>query len=250
MNDPTEWSKKLSPERRRILESARQVSAPATAKKAMWSALAAELPGAAAATGAGTATLTKVLVVGLAIGGAGLAGMVGLRALARNAPTSVPSAVPSVSTKPELPTAPLPIQSSTPRIEPAPAAEPTRDAESVARVPSVNLRPRAPHADTGARASSVERATEPAVSGTLLESQRMAAARASLRAGDAQRTLLELEALARDYPAGVLTQERDALRIQALSKLGERKRARDLARSFLGKHPGSPHAEAVRRVLE
>lgn len=96
----------------------------------------------------------------------------------------------------------------------------------------------------------IERATEPAVSATLLESQRMAAARASLRAGDAKTTLRELDTLARDFPSGVLTQERDALRIQALSRLGERKQARDLARSFLGKHSDSPHAEAVRRVLE
>lgn len=250
MNDPSEWSKNLSPERRRILESARQVSAPATAKTAMWSALAAELPVAAAATGAGTATLTKVLVVGLAIGGVGLAGTFGLRTLAGTAPTSATSAVTSVSTKPVLPTAPVPIPSSAPPIEPAPAAEPIRSAEGEARAPGVNQRPRAPEPDTEARTPSVERATEPAVSATLLESQRMAKARASLRAGDAQTTLLELDALSRDFPSGVLTQERDALRIQALSRLGQRKRARDLARSFLGRHPDSPHAEAVRRVLE
>src|SRR6185295_3832504 len=78
----------------------------------------------------------------------------------------------------------------------------------------------------------VEEPVVPAESATVLESKRFAAARDSLRAGDARTALGELDALAQDFPNGVLAQERDALRIQALAALGQKDRARELGQRF------------------
>jgi outer membrane protein assembly factor BamD (BamD/ComL family) len=84
----------------------------------------------------------------------------------------------------------------------------------------------------------------------LAESRRVADARALLLAGDARRALLELEAVRKDFPRGLLAQEREALAIEALGLLGERSEARQRADNFLRQYPGSPHATVVRKFLE
>ena len=84
---------------------------------------------------------------------------------------------------------------------------------------------------------------------TVRESRRLNQARAALQAGNARGALDQLDLIAADFPSGVLVQERDALRIEALLGLGERQRARELARQFLAAHPRSPHTAAVERAL-
>lgn len=46
------------------------------------------------------------------------------------------------------------------------------------------------------------------------------------------------------------SQERDALTIELTVRQGRTLEARSLARTVLSKHPQSPHAAEVRRVLE
>ena len=86
--------------------------------------------------------------------------------------------------------------------------------------------------------------------GASLESRRVAEARSALRSGNARAALTTLTALGRDVPNGVLAQEREALIIEALLSLGERERARSLAKKFLSRYPNSPHASSARRALE
>jgi outer membrane protein assembly factor BamD (BamD/ComL family) len=86
--------------------------------------------------------------------------------------------------------------------------------------------------------------------GAALESRRVAEARAYLRSGDARGALSLLDALRRDFPRGVLAQERDALAIEAMLALGDRAKARAAATRFLAQYPASPHAATVKRALE
>jgi hypothetical protein len=83
-----------------------------------------------------------------------------------------------------------------------------------------------------------------------LESQRVAEARGLLRAGAPGAALTLLERVAREFPNGVLAQEREALSVEALLASGQRERARAAARAFLEHYANSPHSAAVRRALE
>lgn len=64
---------------------------------------------------------------------------------------------------------------------------------------------------------------------------------------EAAETLRESRAT---FPESRLSQERDALTIELTVRQGRTLEARSLARAFLSKHPQSPHAAQVRRVLE
>jgi hypothetical protein len=75
-------------------------------------------------------------------------------------------------------------------------------------------------------------------------------ARAALRDGDAARCLSLLAEYDRAFPAGVMAQEAVVLRVEALLRLGDRDRARDVAARFLASHPTSPHAETLGRLVD
>jgi len=59
-----------------------------------------------------------------------------------------------------------------------------------------------------------------------------------------------LEEARRDFPSGELSQEREALSIEALRELGQSAEARRRAQAFLARYPASPHAPIARRALE
>jgi len=71
-----------------------------------------------------------------------------------------------------------------------------------------------------------------------------------LRSGQPRAALLVLEQAARDFPNGELSQEREALAIEALRELGNTTEARRRAEAFLARFPASPHAPIARRALE
>jgi len=73
-------------------------------------------------------------------------------------------------------------------------------------------------------------------------------ARRAVASGDAGGALSALERYRAQFPRGVLQQEASVLRIEALSKAGQRGRARELARSFERAHPSSPHLERIRAL--
>ncbi len=73
--------------------------------------------------------------------------------------------------------------------------------------------------------------------------------RRALREGRAGGALRAANEHASRYRNGRLAEERDALRVRALEKVGDREASRRAARSFLSRYPSSIHRLAVERVL-
>ena len=82
----------------------------------------------------------------------------------------------------------------------------------------------------------------------LQEATMVARARKSLST-DPSRTLALTEEIAREFPSGQLVEERRALEIRALAKLGRMDDAKERAAAFLADHAKGPHASAVRRAI-
>ncbi|MGH1341019.1 MAG: hypothetical protein ACRBN8_05680 [Nannocystales bacterium] len=83
----------------------------------------------------------------------------------------------------------------------------------------------------------------------LREARLISDARAALKT-DASGALELLEKARSEFPRGLLAEERDALTILSLAKLGRSEQAKASAKRFLGKHDKSPYAAAVRQVLD
>jgi hypothetical protein len=72
----------------------------------------------------------------------------------------------------------------------------------------------------------------------------------SLLARDPAAALAAIEEHARAYPRGNFAEEREALAIDALRRLGRRQDLRQRAAAFLESYPRSPHRERVQALLE
>lgn len=118
-----------------------------------------------------------------------------------------------------------------PALEPVPTAE--NEVVSSPTPPTIRLEPRA--ASTSALAAEL---------GAL------DAARSRLDAGDASGALAKLDDYGRAYPRGRLVLEAEVLRIDALSRAGQKDQAKRRAESFLRKHPNSVLAKRVSGYLE
>lgn len=88
-----------------------------------------------------------------------------------------------------------------------------------------------------------------AVSQLKEESQAVLAARRALRAGDAATGLRILEKAQQRFGVGALSEEREALWIEALARSGDAARASKRAKAFLSSHPRSPHTADVQRYV-
>ena len=78
----------------------------------------------------------------------------------------------------------------------------------------------------------------------------MTEARQRLRSDDSRGALAALDALDTRYPSGVLEQEREVLRVEALLRSGATSAAESHARVFLRRWPESPYAGRVRELVE
>jgi hypothetical protein len=116
----------------------------------------------------------------------------------------------------------------------APAPAPVAEATSVAS-PGVP----ASVASTGP-ARAVSRVSQLAAERTLLDE-----ARTDLSAGDPSQALDLLERHRRTFPAPILGEERDALRVEALAKQGRGDEARTAAAAFRKRWPDSLFSSAV-----
>ena len=143
---------------------------------------------------------------------------------------------------------PAPVTSASPKVDeasaaPVPAEEAHHDEASPAE-------PRAPqrHASVAGSASADKLN---AVDASSLEGEVTALdrARSALAAGEAARALELLGQYEQAFPKGALRPEASYLRIQALSKSGQREAARELAARFLAKQPSSPHAAQLQALL-
>jgi hypothetical protein len=203
--------------------------------------LSATATGTAAATAVGKVgfwtTFKWVGTAALVIGGISLGAH---RINEVNAPqgvitTQVPARVGADET---LGGAPVPAEAD--RAEEADAIEAQTPAEE-----SVNSKP-------GARARAKRSATEvpsdPAAS--IREQTAMIdAARRQLRAGNPGGAVAELDRYHRKYKHGMFGQEAVMLRIEALSRSGNRSAARQLAKRFLASKPSSQYAKRIESLV-
>jgi hypothetical protein len=138
-----------------------------------------------------------------------------------------------------------------PAVEPAPTPEP---APAVSPEPAPAVSPRAPRpaapvarriAATPApsvddRPARAEEARKVATSGALAAEQSLLdPARAALAGGDGATALARLALHERRFPAGLLSQEREAMAIRALVLTGARADAERRAAAFRSRYPGS-----------
>jgi outer membrane protein assembly factor BamD (BamD/ComL family) len=74
-------------------------------------------------------------------------------------------------------------------------------------------------------------------------------ARNLLRSGDPAGALRLLDGARTAFPDGALTQEREALNIEAIARSGQSDLASRRAEAFLRDYPKSPHASDVKRYV-
>jgi hypothetical protein len=208
----------------------------------------------------------KAVGVGFALGAAAVGGSTWLGSSTEGRVSAPPPAV--STTRNAAPASERPMQARPPLPEPLPATSmearllsPSRAGAAPSPLPSATAHvervepgaARAAFPDAPApvvTAPPIAGAVAPALDRARLESQRVAEARRALRTGNPRAALALLESVVREFPNGVLVQEREALSIDALLSCGERAAARARALDFVTRYPGSPHTLAVRRALE
>jgi len=243
---------------RDLLRHGAEMGPPPGAEQRVWlgvvgaigaTAAAGAAAGAAEASAKTATTAAKVNVAGLtgakvlaivtalaALGAFGVYLVVGMR----STPTSVAPAPAATPAEPPA-IAPPPSTGETPPWESPPPADPQRGAAPGPRRPT-RVRPHT-------RAAAAPPAAAPSPAARLGEETTLIRdARQALRGGDAARALHLLEACRRQFPAGVLQQERERLTIEALVKAGRSAEASTRAAQFLRRYPDSPHAGDIRAL--
>jgi hypothetical protein len=191
--------------------------APATTAVASVATTSGAAAVAGTAKAGGVALLAKVTVAAVVLGTASVAGYRATRPappVAAPARAAVAPAAAPAPSEPLLPEAPAPVTHA----QPAPSRGP-RTAAPARSLPASRL---------------------------AAEAALVVEARRALRAGDAGRALSQLEGARAELAGGALVQEREALTIEALSRLGRGPAAAARADAFLRAYPRSPHASAVR----
>jgi hypothetical protein len=240
MSDPTHLTDEgadATELERELLLAAQEVGLSAAEKRAIWASVALQalpaLPtsvapgGAVAKVSLSLSPWLKGLLVVAGLGGisAGIYRFAHAPA-APSTPTANPSA-PSARTQPSPSDAPVD----------APAALPS-DAANAAALDTTSPPSAAPNAS---------RDVSPVESKSALREESLAVLeiRRTLRAGDANGALRLLEQARQHFPRGALSQEREALSIEALAKSGAHDAAARQAEAFLRAHPKSPYAADV-----
>lgn len=284
MTDPIRLadSPDLPPEVRRALRAERGQSPPRALRASVWAGLAASLglgstvstaaaggAGALAAAGGKSAmtalvsvSALKWMAVGAGVGGSLALGVevvtyAGERETSRTGDVLVVDAP-----RHQVGSAPAPVPPPPPASPPSdavePASQPSRDAiepESsddgpatpASRLPAP-ARPAAGASEppSSTRPSAEVAAPDSPTSTAREEATRVAQARDLLRRGNGAAALTTLVLLDRELRGGLLIQERQALRVEALVALGRMGEAREAADAFLRRYPESPHAGRVR----
>lgn len=274
MTDPTRWADAqdaATPLEQALVCAGQDVRMPADDKELLWIRILGAIPpipahpapptlgnaaGPVASTSATAATTLKMVGVILAMIGSGVvAHQVGWWA-SRNGESAAVRSAPALGSRAALESGPLPsvasasstaIQSDRPARSVLDASPSSDEKTEPASGASANeMRPAAPRATPlppGTSSAAI------AVSLLREESQAVLAARQALRAGDATTGLRILEKAQQRFGAGILSEEREALWIEALARSGDRSRAAKRARAFLSGHPRSPHTADVQRYV-
>lgn len=207
------------------------VGAAATTVSAFASAgtAAAALQGAAS-TGSGTASLTVLAAKWVAVGVVGGGILAGSAEVAFSPPRVEPvtKAVASAAPKPARAPKPGPLSQPSAALVTPLEAEPTNEAE---QPKAVAAPPSAAPLEGGKLGHEVEAIDR---------------ARRAMAAGKLQQALRELDAFERIEGTGVLAREAKVLRIEALYRLGEDARARQLAEQYRAAYPNDSHLTRLR----
>lgn len=147
---------------------------------------------------------------------------------------------PSRTANPAPPAAPV-------ALSPAPITSAARDIE----LPDLPEPPAVISAPAVAAPPRFENRAPPAVSARGLAAERglLDVARVALARGDATEALTAVERHRREYPEGVLVEEREALAVKALVALGRRDEARARAEQFERRFPNGLMLPAVKGVV-
>ena len=134
-----------------------------------------------------------------------------------------------------------------------PSLEPASTASAAAPLPQA-----APAAPNVSNVSDAKAPTKPAPraassaldSGADLSEQLrlIDAARSAVAAGDAKSASAAIASYSSRFPRGAFGQEAAVLRIETVDLQGNHAQAATLARSFLARHPNSPHVNVVQRI--
>lgn len=174
------------------------------------------------------------LVVAVVLAGVGTVGyFVVQRRMPEAPPLIAPPAVAPIAVPAPVPVAPAPVIQDQAANLPAP------------KIPEAG-RTRSKVRESAHRSSQPERAPSEGGAGdefALLRDARQAIVT------QPERALRLAELHAQRFPAGMLTQEREAIAIEALAKLGRDAQAQSRARIFLKAHPGSPYKPRIDAAL-
>ena len=107
----------------------------------------------------------------------------------------------------------------------------------------------APAPTSGVRAPGRARRAPSTTSSAEAERSLLDQGRRALREGRANAALSVADEHRARFPRGRLVEEREALRIRALDRLGRRDASRAAARDFMKRYPSSIHGLAVERIL-
>jgi hypothetical protein len=147
---------------------------------------------------------------------------------ARVMSTTSPAPAEGEPAKPEAPNAPTAPATSSVRAEAPPSSAPAADSAAAPR----------------------EALVEPPAAALLArEVALLDQARAELRAGHPRSVVAALDRYHAEFPAGRLAAEATVLRIDALSRSGDREQASQMASEFLAAHPQSPLSTRVRNYV-
>ncbi len=100
-----------------------------------------------------------------------------------------------------------------------------------------------------ARHATQAHVAQPAASTLSEQVAALDRARAALDARDGAKARKLVDAYEAEYPGGAFTQEAEVVRIEALSRDGNRAEAERAGKRFLAAYPKSPHAPRVRTLL-
>lgn len=144
-----------------------------------------------------------------------------------------------------------------PNVAPAPTVTVVTVAPSVSALPAPSFEAPAipvsalPTVSAPARpAASPSAGDGPSAKGLAAERALLDVARSALARGEAGEALAAADRHAREYPDGVLAEEREAIAIKALVALGRRDEARARLRELERKHPNSLVLRAVKSAVE
>lgn len=249
--DPTRLSEgsEAPEELRNLLQGAREDMPTESQLKRVATRLGPLLGGAAVGTAAGAGAASTSGATASATGGAAVAIKVGAALVAAGVIgggaiwfATRPGALPPSHDKHAAPVA----APATPaRAEHRQAATP-----AATSVPEQTL-PAAPEhaAPKAAQQPKPAKASPPAEKAAPSEASLLQAAQSALKT-DPHRALALVDEHRRLYPNGALSQEREVIAIEALSRLGRSKEAKEKAKDFKQRYPDSAHESKVGATLE